>query len=119
SVHESLKNSRDSFYRDNRLADVFTHVKRAPVVLRDQLAAIEGVAEVQLSVMMDAQIALPDTQAPVTGRFIGLDLALAQGQRQGLNALTLRSGRWPEQGNAMEAVVNDRFAVARNLQPGD
>ena len=119
SVHESLKNSRDSFYRDNRLADVFSHVKRAPVVLRDQLAAIEGVAEVQLSVVMDAQIALPDAQAPVTGRFIGLDLARAQGQRQGLNALTLRSGRWPEQGNTMEAVVNDRFAVARNLQPGD
>lgn len=119
SVHESLKNSRDSFYRDNRLADLFIHVKRAPVVLRDQLAAIEGVAEVQLSVVMDTQIALPDTQAPVTGRFIGLDLARAQGQQQGLNALTLRSGRWPEQGNVMEAVVNDRFAVARNLQPGD
>ena len=96
SVHESLKNSRDSFYRDNRLADLFIHVKRAPVVLRDQLAAIEGVAEVQLSVVMDTQIALPDTQAPVTGRFIGLDLARAQDQQQGLNALTLRSGRWPD-----------------------
>jgi putative ABC transport system permease protein len=63
SVHESLKNSRDNFYRDNRLADVFTHVKRAPVVLHDQLAAIEGVAQVQLSVVMDAQIALADAQA--------------------------------------------------------
>ena len=119
SVHESLKGSRDSFYRDNRLADVFSHVKRAPVVLRDQLAAIEGVAEVQLSVVMDAQIALPDAQAPVTGRFIGLDLARVHGQRQGLNALTLRSGRWPERGNTVEAVVSDRFAVARHLQPGE
>jgi putative ABC transport system permease protein len=98
SVHESLKGSRDSFYRDNHLADVFIHLKRAPVVLRDHLAAIEGVAEVQLSVVMDAQIALPDAQAPVTGRFIGLDLARVHEQRQGLNALSLRSGRWPEQG---------------------
>ncbi len=119
SVHESLKGSRDSFYRDNRLADVFIHLKRAPVVLRDHLAAIEGVAEVQLSVVMDAQIALPDAQAPVTGRFIGLDLARVHAQRQGLNALSLRSGRWPEQGREMEAVVSDRFAVARHLKPGD
>lgn len=119
SVHESLKGSRDSFYRDNHLADVFIHLKRAPVVLRDHLAAIEGVAEVQLSVVMDAQIALPDAQAPVTGRFIGLDLARVHAQRQGLNALSLRSGRWPEQGREMEAVVSDRFAVARHLKPGD
>lgn len=119
SVHESLKGSRDSFYRDNRLADVFIHLKRAPVVLRDHLAAIEGVAEVQLSVVMDAQIALPDAQAPVTGRFIGIDLTRVHGQRQGLNALSLRSGRWPERGHVMEAVVSDRFAVARQLKPGD
>ena len=44
SVHESLKGSRDSFYRDNRLADVFIHLKRAPVVLRDRLVAMLGAA---------------------------------------------------------------------------
>ncbi len=123
SVHESLNRSRDDFYRDNRLADVFAAVKRAPVSLRDRLAAIDSVAEVQLVVAQDAQIALPahlrDALAPVTGRFIGLDLARAQASRQGLNALTLRSGRWPEPGNTMEAVVSDRFAVARGLKPGD
>lgn len=50
SVHESLKGSRDAFYRDNRLADVFAHVKRAPVHLRERLAALPGVAEVKLEV---------------------------------------------------------------------
>lgn len=119
SVHESLQDSRDRFYRDNHLANVFIHLQRAPTVLRDRLVAIDGVAEVQLSVVMDAQIALPDALAPVTGRFIGLDLARVHEQRQGLNALGLRSGRWPERGHAMEAVVSDRFAVARHLRPGD
>ena len=37
SVHESLKGSRDAFYRDNRLADVFVGVKRAPLQLRERL----------------------------------------------------------------------------------
>ncbi|MCV0439242.1 MAG: FtsX-like permease family protein [Hydrogenophaga sp.] len=119
SVHASLQGSRDDFYRDNRLADVFASVKRAPVHLRERLATIEGVAEVRLDVVFDAQIALAGAQAPVTGRFIGLDLARVQAHRQGLNELTLRSGRWPERGRELEAVVSDRFAVARDLKPGD
>ena len=44
SVHQSLQGSRDAFYRDNRLADVFASVKRAPVHLRERLAALDGVA---------------------------------------------------------------------------
>lgn len=119
SVHESLQASRESFYRDNRLADVFIRLQRAPVKLRDQLLAIQGVADVQLSVVMDAQIALPDAQAPVTGRFMGLDLVRVHAQRQGLNALSLRSGRWPEAGRTLEAVVSERFAKARHLQAGE
>jgi len=119
SVHESLKGSRDAFYRDNRLADVFANVKRAPVLLRERLAAIDGVAEVKLDVVFDAQIDLPGVVPPVTGRFIGVDLPRVHAGRQGLNALTLKRGRWPEPGTLLEALVNDRFAVARNLKPGD
>jgi putative ABC transport system permease protein len=62
---------------------------------------------------------LPGAQAPVTGRFIGLDMARVHAHRQDLNALSLRSGRWPEAGRHLEAVVNERFAQARGLKPGD
>jgi len=119
SVHQSLQGSRDDFYRDNRLADVFASVKRAPVHLRERLAALPGVAEVQLGVVFDAQIDLPGVLPPVTGRFIGLDLARAHAGRQGLNTLTLKRGRWPERDGALEALVSDRFAAARGLNPGD
>ncbi len=119
SVHESLKGSRDAFYRDNRLADVFANVKRAPVQLRERLAALQGVAEVKLDVVFDAQVDLPGVVVPVTGRFIGLDLARVHAGRQGLNALTLKRGRWPERNNVLEALVSDRFAAARSLNPGD
>jgi putative ABC transport system permease protein len=119
AVHDSLQTSRDAFYRDNRLADVFVGVKRAPAQLRERLAAVPGVAEVQLGVAFDAQVDLPEVLQPVTGRFIGLDLAAAHAGRQGLNALTLRAGRWPERGAVLEALVSDRFAAARDLKPGD
>ena len=119
SVHQSLQGSRDDFYRDNRLADVFANVKRAPVHLRERLAALPGVAEVKLDVLFDAQIDLPGVLPPVTGRFIGLDLARAHAGRQGINTLTLKRGRWPEREGALEALVSDRFAAARGLNPGD
>lgn len=119
SVHASLQSSRDAFYRDNRLADVFAAVKRAPLALRERLAAVDGVAEVKTEVVYDAQVDVEGIDAPVTGRFIGLDLARVHAARQGLNALTLKSGRWPEADGTLEAVVSDRFAVARGLAPGD
>ncbi|WP_374408625.1 ABC transporter permease [Hydrogenophaga sp.] len=119
AVHESLKGSRDAFYRDNRLADVFVGLKRAPVQLRERLAGIHGVEEVKLDVVFDAQIDLPGVIPPVTGRFIALDLSAVHAGRQGLNALTLKRGRWPERGTALETLVSDRFAAARQLKPGD
>lgn len=119
AVHASLQASRDDFYRDNHLADLFASVKRAPVALRERLATIPGVAEVRLDVVADAQVDLPGVVEAVTGRFIGLDLSAVHEGRQGLNALTLRRGRWPERGAALEVLVSDRFAAARQLQPGD
>jgi len=119
AVHDSLQSSRDAFYRDNRLADLFAHVKRAPVSLGERLESLPGVAEVQLSVVFDAQVDLPGVLQPVTGRFIGLDVSRVHAGRQGLNALTLRAGRWPERGGQLEALVSDRFAAARQLKPGD
>lgn len=119
AVHDSLKTSRDDFYADNRLADLFAGIKRAPVSLGERLRAIPGVAEVKLDVVFDAQVDLPEVVQPVTGRFIGLDLSAAQAGRQGLNALSLKQGRWPERGAQLEALVSDRFAAARQLKPGD
>lgn len=119
AVHDSLKTSRDDFYADNRLADLFAGIKRAPVSLGERIRAIPGVAEVKLDVVFDAQVDLPEVVQPVTGRFIGLDLSAAQAGRQGLNALSLKQGRWPERGAQLEALVSDRFAAARQLKPGD
>ena len=119
AVHDSLRTSRDAFYQDNRLADLFAGVKRAPLSLGKRIEAIPGVAQVQLAVVFDAQVDVPGVLQPVTGRFIGLDLASVHAGRQGLNALTLQAGRWPERGSQLEALVSDRFAAARHLQPGD
>ncbi len=126
STHESLKGSRDAYYVATRFADVFASVRRAPVQLRARLGAIEGVAQVEMSTAFDVQLDLPDVVQSVTARFISLDLGpalqAAQGlgrePRFGLNALTLRSGRWPQRSSQLEAVVSEHFAQVRGLRPG-
>lgn len=119
SVHASLLDARDRFYASHRLADVFVALKRAPLALRERIAALPGVAEVKTGLAFDARVDLGDPGPPVTGRFVALDLARVQRGEQGLNALRLREGRWPEAGTTLEALVSEAFAKARGLKPGD
>jgi putative ABC transport system permease protein len=95
SVHASLLQARDDFYRSHRLADVFVNLKRAPTALATRMATLPGVAEVQTGLAFEAQIDLGDPGAPVTGRFVALDLRRVHRGTQGLNAVRLREGRWP------------------------
>ncbi len=114
STHASLEASRDRYYRDAAFADVFGAVRRAPLALRERIAAIDGVAAVRLDTAFDTQLDLPGVLQPLTGRIVGL----APGRREDVNRLSLRSGRWPERAAAAEVVVNDRFATLRGLGPG-
>lgn len=113
STHDSLERSRDRYYRDARFADVFAAVRRAPLALRERLAAVDGVAELRLDTQFDTQLDVEGVLQPLVGRVVALDLA----HPPSINRLTLRSGRWPERGEP-EAVVNERFAALRGLGPG-
>lgn len=114
STHASLEASRDRYYRDAAFADVFGAVRRAPLALRERIAAIDGVAALRLETAYDTQLDLPGVLQPLTGRIVGL----SPGRREAVNRLSLRSGRWPERGAAAEVLVNDRFATLRGLAPG-
>jgi putative ABC transport system permease protein len=114
STYDSLQRSRDAYYREARFADLFASVRRAPLALRERIAAIPGVASVKLEVAHDVPLDLPEVAQPVTVRLVGL----TGGSAPALNALTLRSGRLPGPSAALEAVVSERFAQVRSLSPG-
>lgn len=114
STHHTLVQARDDYYRDARFADVFASVRRAPMSLRARLAGLEGVTEVRLDTVFDTQLDLPGVEQPVTGRLIGLEI----GRAQGLNRLTVTTGRLPERAVGAEVVVDERFAERRGLVPG-
>ena len=49
SLIASLESTRADYYESNRFAEIFTSLKRAPNHLTDRIAAIPGVAGVQVA----------------------------------------------------------------------
>ncbi len=114
STHESLLQSRDTYYDTARFPHVFADVKRAPRTLLGQIAAIPGVSEVALRVVRDVQLDVEGVAQPMVARMIGFNPE----KPQAMNRATLRSGRWPSPGARGEVVVNQRFAEVRGLRIG-
>lgn len=117
SAYDALAWSRDVYYADSRFADVFTTLKRAPLSLERQLEAIPGAAHVETSLTQVVPVDIPNVADPVIGRLIGLNLQ----SPQRLNKVFVRSGRMvvPQHNGAVEVLVSEGFAVARQLKPGD
>ncbi|NMM15365.1 MAG: ABC transporter permease [Rhodoferax sp.] len=117
SAYDALSWSRDLYYADARFADVFATLKRAPRSMERQLESIPGAAHVETSLAQIVPIAIPNVADPIIGRLIGLDARAPQR----LNKVHLRSGRMiaVHHTGAIETLVSEGFAVARQLKPGD
>ena len=122
SAVDSLALARDRFYAEGRFADLFAAVKRAPAALEASLREVPGVADVQTSVEAVVRVEIPGVSDPIVGQLIGLDLARAAR----MNLVSVSSGQpLGSQGDPMHAdgvlpaLVNQGFAKARGLKPGD
>jgi putative ABC transport system permease protein len=115
STYDSLARTRDRFYADYRLADVFVSLKRAPEAVADRLREIPGIYLVETRVVTGVKLEVEGFAEPVTG----LVLSLPDGARPLLNDLHLRRGRLPEAGRSEEVVISDTFADAHHFEPGD
>ena len=115
STYDSLQWSRQSYYEEARFAQVFADIKRAPKTVEQQIAELPGVAALETSIVEDVTLDIAGVEEPVIGRMIGL----TNGGKPGLNLLTLRRGRFPEQDKRNEALMSEGFAKAHGLGPGD
>lgn len=112
----TLETTRETYYQKNAMADIFATLKRAPLSVADQLAALPGVATVETRVVVDVTLDLPGLVEPATGHMISLP---DEGEPQKLNRLFLRCGRFPRPDERREIVLGESFATANHLQPGD
>jgi putative ABC transport system permease protein len=115
STFETLSATQQSYYRDYRLADVFTSLKRAPNRIAQQVAEISGVDQVETRIQLQVNVDIDGFTDPISGLLISLpDHDQAQ-----LNRLYLRQGRYPEFSRDDEVVLSEPFAQAHGLQTGD
>ncbi|MFZ5610146.1 MAG: ABC transporter permease [Pseudomonadota bacterium] len=111
----SLDLTRDTYYERYRFADLYAAVTRAPLHLLSRLADLPGMRAVEGRISANAIVDVPGMDEPVTGRLHALPM---QGAAK-VNALVLRQGRWLDPTRAHEVLVNQSFAEAHGLQPGD
>jgi len=115
SAVDSLEATRQTYYYDQRLPDIFVSLKRAPESLIGRLARIPGVESVESRVVIDVTLDVLDMAEPASGRLISVP---ERGQPLH-SRLTLRTGRWIEPNQPREALVAENFAQAHGLKPGD
>jgi len=111
----SLATTRDSYYERFRFAEVFARLKRAPNSVREELAAIPGVARVQTSIAIQVTLDVPGLMEPA----VGLINSLPERGEPVLNRLHVRAGRLPAGRTAVgELAVGEAFADAHQIRPG-
>ena len=111
----SLETTRDEYYRANRFADVFAHLKRAPLSLVERVRKIPGVALAQPGLSVQVTLDIPGLDEPASGNVRSLP---DYGEPE-LNRLFLRHGEWLKPGSRREVLVSEAFAEANELKPGD
>lgn len=114
-AYQSLEETRRAYYERYRFADIFATAKRVPVHLRETIANIPGVADVETRVVFSVILDIPGMAEPATGKLISLPDTGAQR----LNRVYLREGRLPEPLSSSEIAINESFAKAHKFRPGD
>jgi putative ABC transport system permease protein len=113
-AHESLQETRAAYYDQNRFADVFAQVTRAPKTLVQEVAQLPGVAAAETRISKIALLDIEGMREPASGLLVSVpDVA-----EPILNLITLRRGRMPAADAAGEVVVNEAFANAHRFDVG-
>ena len=115
STLQSLREAKDKYCDQYRFAHVFTHLKRAPLSLAAQIAELPGVSRVQTRVVVNVSLDVAGMSEPPVGHLI----SIPDGTEPELNRLHLRDGRYLHEGRVSEVLVNESFAEAHGMKPGD
>ena len=112
---DSLKVTREKFYREFVFADVFASLKRAPESVKEQIVDIDGVASVETRITADVKLAIEGFAEPVTAKII----SIPDNGNPLINKLYIRKGRFPDSAKDDEVLLSETFAEAHRFSLGD
>src|SRR5678816_95471 len=115
STFDSLYRTRDAYYEQQRFGDVFASLKRAPLRVANEIAAIPNVSAIETRVVANVTLDLEGLDEPASGRLVSVPAH----RRPLVNDLFLRRGRWIERGRADEVLASEGFMIANKLELGD
>ncbi|MGJ5204553.1 ABC transporter permease [Bradyrhizobium sp. HKCCYLR20261] len=115
STYQSLRDGCEQFYAQAQFPQVFVTLKRAPLTLVPRLNAIDGTMAVEPRIVREVIVDAPAASQPVSARLVSLSRA----GDEPLARLHLRRGTAPAPGDARSAAVNEAFAEANGVKPGD
>ena len=115
SAFDSLQITRSEYYERQRFGHVFASLKRAPLALRNQIAAIPGVSQAEARVVVDVQMQVAGVSEPATARLVSVPMD----RRPSVNDIALVKGRFIEAGRANEVIASENFVEANELEIGD
>lgn len=115
STYVSLRSGCERFYAAARFPQIFVTLKRAPLSIVPRLNAIAGVVAVEPRIVREVIVDWPAASQPVSARMV----SLSHGGDEQLSRLYLRRGTAPEPGASRSAAVNEAFADANGVKPGD
>lgn len=115
AAFDSLQLTRDQYYSEQRFANVFSSCVRAPDAVQKQLESIDGVDRVQTRVVLSVNLDVEGVSEPASGRMVGVPTD----RSPVLNDVYLRAGRYFQPGDHDCVLLNENFALANDLNPGD
>lgn len=115
STARNLEFARGSYYSMCRLADFWIDLKKAPASELNRLSSIPGISEIRDRVQFQVILDLKNSERPI-GAFV---LSLPDKKAPVINDIILKKGTYFTLSRANEVIISDKFAKARNIQPGD
>ena len=97
------------------MADLAASVVRAPDPVANDLAALPGINALEARVSGVGLLDLAGKSDPVSARLV----SLPPDRKPRVNDVLLREGRWPDVTRDNEALINEAFAEANALAPGE
>ncbi|KNZ69047.1 hypothetical protein Tfer_2291 [Thermincola ferriacetica] len=109
---ESLRISKDNYYRDYRFADGFAQIARGPESIVDELEDIKGIDRAIGRIVQNVLVHKTSGEETTTLRLVSFTPG------QPLNNFKLESGRLPA-GESRELLVTPAFLAGNNYRIGD
>ena len=117
SAYFNLGQAREDFYRENRFADYYFHLVKAPEGVIKQIAMLDGVKSANGRIQRDLPV-IKQNNERATARLVSYNLPM----EEGLNQITTVQGRSFEENSGSgptEVVLDPKYLKANNLDWGD